>query len=37
LELLNVHNGQYDKESAEIEKKYNVSTMAKIKGWNPFK
>jgi hypothetical protein len=37
LELLNVHNGQYDKESAEIEKRYNVSTMAKIKGWNPFK
>jgi hypothetical protein len=33
LEMVNVHNGQYDKESAEIEKKYNVSTMAKIKGW----
>ncbi len=37
LEMLNVHNGQYDKESAEIVKRYNVSSMAKIKGWNPFK
>jgi len=32
LELINVHNGQADKEFAELEKKYNVSTMAKIKG-----
>jgi hypothetical protein len=37
LEMLNVHNGQYDKESAEIVKKYNVSAAAKIKSWNPFK
>jgi hypothetical protein len=36
LEMLNVHNGQYDKESAEIVKKYNVSTGAKIKSWLPF-
>lgn len=36
LEMINVHNGQYDKESCEIAKKYNVSTMAKIKSWNPF-
>jgi hypothetical protein len=36
LEMVNVHNGQYDKESAEIDKKYNVSAMAKIKSWNPF-
>ena len=37
MEMINVHNGQYDKESAEIDKKYNVSTMAKLKGLNPFK
>lgn len=37
LEMINVHNGQYDKESAEIDKKYNVSTVAKLKGLNPFK
>ena len=33
LEMIDTHTGQYDKESAEIDKKYNVSTMAKIKGW----
>jgi hypothetical protein len=32
LELVNIHNGQADKESAELDKKYNVSTMAKLKG-----
>jgi hypothetical protein len=32
LELVNIHNGQADKESAELEKKYNVSAMAKLKG-----
>jgi hypothetical protein len=37
LEMLNTHNGQYDKESAELEKKYNVSAKAKIQSWNPFK
>ncbi|MCC6124009.1 MAG: penicillin-binding protein activator LpoB [Pirellulales bacterium] len=37
LEMLNVHNGQSDKESAELEKKYDVSAAAKIKSWNPFK
>jgi hypothetical protein len=36
LEMLNVHTGQYDKESAEIVKKYNVSTAAKLKSWHPF-
>jgi hypothetical protein len=36
LDLVNIHNGQYDKESAEIVKKYNVSTGAKIKSWLPF-
>ena len=37
LEMINVHNGQYDKESAMIEKKYNVSDSAKLQSWNPFK
>jgi hypothetical protein len=32
LELVNIHNGQADKDGAELEKRYNVSTMAKIKG-----
>ena len=31
LEMVNVHNGQADKESAELEKIYNVSAMAKAK------
>jgi hypothetical protein len=31
LEIINVHNGQYDKESATLTKKYNVSTWAKMK------
>jgi len=31
LEMINVRNGQYDKECAEIEKKYNVSAGAKIR------
>ena len=33
LEMINVHNGQYAKESATIVKKYNVSTWAKMKSW----
>jgi hypothetical protein len=37
LEMLNIHNGQSEKESAMLEKKYNVSASAKIKSWNPFK
>ena len=32
LELVNVHNGQADKESADLEKQYNVSPLAKVKG-----
>jgi hypothetical protein len=36
LEMLDVRNGQYDKESAQLSKGYNVSTIAKIKNWNPF-
>ena len=31
LEMVNVHNGQYDKESATLVKKYNVSAWAKFK------
>jgi hypothetical protein len=31
LEMVNIHNGQADKESAEISKGYNVSVMAKLK------
>ncbi len=37
LEMVNIHNGQADKESAEIVKQYNVSAMAKLKGLNPLK
>jgi hypothetical protein len=33
LEMINVHNGQYAKESATIVKKYNVSTWAKMTSW----
>jgi hypothetical protein len=32
LELVNVRTGQYDKESAELSKAYNVSLGAKMKG-----
>jgi hypothetical protein len=37
MEMINTHNGQYDKESAEIDKQYNVSAMAKLKHISPFK
>ncbi|MGA2619518.1 MAG: hypothetical protein ABSF26_18060 [Thermoguttaceae bacterium] len=33
LEMINIHNGQDDKEQREIVKKYNVSAMAKVKSW----
>lgn len=36
LEMINVQNGQYDKESAQLSKGYNVSPIAKVRGWNPF-
>ena len=32
LEMVNVHNGRYEKASATIVKKYNVSAWAKFKG-----
>ncbi len=35
LEMINVHNNQYAKQSATIVKKYNVSTWAKVKSWSP--
>lgn len=37
LEMLDVRTGQYDKESAELSKGYNVSPLAKVSNWNPFK
>lgn len=36
LEMIDVKTGQYDKESAQLSKGYNVSPMAKVRGWNPF-
>lgn len=33
LELLNVRTGQADKEQREIQKRYNASTAAKVRGW----
>lgn len=37
LEMIDVRTGQYDKESAQLSKGYNVSPMAKVRGWNPFR
>jgi hypothetical protein len=34
LELINVHTGQYDKESAKIRKGYHQSMMARLRQWN---
>jgi hypothetical protein len=36
LEMVNVHNGAYAKESATLTKKYNVSTWAKMKSMTPW-
>jgi hypothetical protein len=36
LEMLNIHNGSYAKESATIVKKYDVSTWAKMKSMTPW-
>jgi len=33
LEMVNIHNGQYAKESATIVKKYNVRPWSKVKSW----
>jgi hypothetical protein len=37
LEMVDVRTGQYDKESAELDKSYNVSAAAKLRHLNPFK
>lgn len=36
LEMVDVRNGQYDKESATLRKGYNRSVMAKVRNFNPF-
>lgn len=36
LEMINVQTGQYDKESAQLSKRYNVSAAAKIRNYSPF-
>jgi hypothetical protein len=36
LEMVDIHTGQYDKESAMVSKGYNVSLKAKVKNWHPF-
>ncbi|MCA9223643.1 MAG: twin-arginine translocation signal domain-containing protein [Planctomycetales bacterium] len=36
LDLVNVHTGQYDKESAKIRKAYHKSAMGKLSKFNPF-
>jgi hypothetical protein len=36
LEMVDVRNGQYDKESATLRKGYNRSLMAKVRNFNPF-
>lgn len=36
LEMVNIHTGQYDKESASLSKEYNVSFKARLKNWRPF-
>ena len=37
LEMVNVHNGQYDKESAELDKQYNVSRDGQAEADQSFK
>lgn len=37
LELVNIHNGQYDKESAMIRKGYHRSALGAIKNYSPWK
>lgn len=37
LEMLDVRTGTYDKESAQLSKGYNVSPMAKVRNFTPFK
>ena len=37
MELVNVQNGEYDKESAMIRKGYHKSPLGAVKNYNPFK
>ncbi len=37
LELTNVHNGAYDKQSAEVRKGYHKSPVGKFWNYNPLK
>ena len=37
MELVNVQNGEYDKESAMVRKGYHQSPLGAIKNYNPFK
>lgn len=37
MELVNIHNGQYDKESAAIRKGYHRSALGAVKNYSPFK
>jgi hypothetical protein len=37
LETVNVHNGQYDKQSSEIRKGYHKTAMGQYWNYNPFK
>jgi hypothetical protein len=37
LEMVNVHNGQYDKQSSEIRKGYHKTAMGQYWNYNPFK
>ncbi len=37
MELVNIHNGEYDKESATVRKGYHRSTLGAIKNYGPFK
>ncbi len=37
MELVNVHNGQYDKESATVRKGYHRSALGAVKNYSPFK
>ena len=37
LEMVNVHNGEYDKQSAKVRKGYHHSRLGALKNYNPFK
>jgi hypothetical protein len=37
MELVNIHNGQYDKESAMVRKGYHRSALGALKNYSPLK